>query len=301
MRVVASLTTMPDNYKKLEKTISYLKEQTYPLDEIYLSLPYKSKRLDIEYPEPSDYIKNNCKIVRCEDYGPITKIYAGLVSEHDPNTSIITFDDDMYYPSVIVEKLVEHSKFYKNSAIGSSGMLLKYNCPMCAIYPNIKGMKYNIANFYISKKGRNIDSLYGLAGVLYRRKFFPSNENLYKDFLSYAFYNDDMFLNDDITISGYLSLKNIKRRIFSDIPSVDFIYEEDTGLRKRFSYELSYNLDNFLNSMNSAIETSKKIGMFKHTEKMSCKDTIVANSLLPIIVILTIICLTLYLINFKFV
>src|SRR5947207_5308811 len=127
LRVVASLTTMPDQYSKVIKTLESLHAQTYKLDAIYLSLPEISRRLGTKYPPVPKEISDNCTIIKTPDVGPITKIYGGLLAESEPDTIIITFDNDMVYPDRMVEKLIENHKKYPNSAIGSAGMLLKFN------------------------------------------------------------------------------------------------------------------------------------------------------------------------------
>ena len=50
LRVVASLTTMPQQYDKVIRTLESLHSQTYKLDAIYLSLPEISRRLGTKYP-----------------------------------------------------------------------------------------------------------------------------------------------------------------------------------------------------------------------------------------------------------
>src|SRR5690606_35197916 len=148
-------------------------------------------------PEVDEEIKSMATIIRCEDYGPITKILGGLLMENDPETIIITFDDDINYPVNMVEKLIEHHKQFPNSAIGSSGMLLKNKCPNCGILPNEDNMIYRIPKFKVTKEGRKVDSIYGYPGALYIRKFFPIKENL-NQLLDYVFINQEMFINDDI-------------------------------------------------------------------------------------------------------
>lgn len=293
MRVVASLTTMPDRYFKVVETLKSLKEQTYKLDAIYLSLPDKSRRLQIPYPPVPEEISNLCTIVKCDDFGPITKIVGGILSEDDPNTVIITFDDDLIYPNNLVEKLMSHHKKYPNSAIGSSGMLLKYDCPMCAINPNEDYFFYRVAKFNIPEEGRRVDSIYGYPGALYVRKFFPAKKYLEEKFLNYALINHNTLMNDDIMISGYLSLHNIERRIFSKMPTVSFVVD-DNGVRVRNDNEISYDLDKFFQRMNLAINTAKSIGMYSTTESVDMSETIVGVAGIIIFSVLLIILLSIY-------
>lgn len=298
MRVVASLTTMPDRYFKIIKTLKCLRDQTYKLDAIYLSLPATSRRLNIPYPPVSDEISELCTVVHCTDYGPITKILGGLLQENDPNTVIITFDDDMMYPNNIVEALVNCHKRSPNAAIGSSGMLLKYDCPMCAITPNEDNFLFRIPKFAIPPEGRNVDSIYGYPGALYVRKFFPPNELLEPDFLNYALKSNNMLMNDDIVISGYLSLHNIERKIFPNMPVVGFVLDEETGERVRTDNEISYNLDKFFQRMNLSIAESKSLGMYVKTESLDVSETIIGISTIIVISVLIIICICIYILYF---
>lgn len=294
-KIVASLTTMPHQYDKVIRTLDSLHSQTYKLDKIYLSLPDTSRRLGTKYPPVPKEITDKCTIVHCNDMGPITKIYGGLLAEDAPETVIITFDNDMVYPDTMVEKLIEHHKEYPNSAIGSAGMLLGRGCPMCAINPNENNSLYNISKFFLPKSGRSIDSLYGYPGALYIRKFFPEKEKLEEEFFNYALINEATLLNDDIMISGYLSLHNIERRIFPNMPSVDFVKQD--GERKRTEVEISYNMDKFFQRMNVAIETAKSIGMYKTTEPMNFNETIFGVAAIIVIVIIIILVICYLLIN----
>jgi len=293
MRFVASLTTMPDKFSKLVRTLESLQHQTHKLDAIYLGIPEKSRRLGIKYPPVPSEIADLCTVVPCVDYGPITKIIGGLLKENDPETVIITFDDDMIYPENLVETLVNHHKKYPNSAIGSSGMLLKYNCPMCAITPNEGNFLYRIPKFPVPPEGRKIDSIYGYPGALYVRKFFPSKDKLEADFFNYALIDNDMLMNDDIVISGYLSMHNIDRRIFPNMPEVSFVL--DDGVRLRSTSEISYDLDRFFQRMNRAIDTSKSVGMYASTEPLDVSETIVGISFIVVLSLLTIALLVIYL------
>src|SRR5579862_1496481 len=109
MRVVASYTTLPSRYDVLQKSILSLKRQTHKLDAIYLTLPKKATRLNKEYPPISTELSSLCTVISSDiDYGPLTKIYGALVSENDPNTVIISCDDDVDFPDNFVETLISY-------------------------------------------------------------------------------------------------------------------------------------------------------------------------------------------------
>jgi len=261
MRVVATLTTMPDRYHKVVETIKSLRKQTFPLDAIYLGLPVKSERLNIPYPEPTEEMNKLCTVVRCKDYGPITKLLGALLSEQNPDTIIISFDDDMIYPRDMVQALVNKQISYPGIALGSSGMLVKYDCPSCAITPNEKYFHYNITKFYIPPDGRLVDSIYGYPGALYLRRHFPEVDNLYNEFLRYAMIDFECFMNDDVIISGYLSLVGVERRIFGGMPCVGHVLS-DEGEYIHSNNEISLNTNTFFSRMNKSIATAKANGMF---------------------------------------
>lgn len=295
IRVTASLTTMPNQYDKTILTLKSLHNQTYKLDAIYLSLPEKSRRLQIEYPEVPDELNKLCTVVRCNDMGPITKLLGGLLAEQNPNTLIISFDNDMVYPDTMVENLVKNHLKYPNSAIGSAGMLLRYGCPMCAITPNENNYLYNISKFNVPLEGRVVDSIYGYPGALYVRKFFPENSELNDKFLKYALINNETLLNDDIIISGYLSLNNIERRIFPNMPAVNFVLQN--GERKRTEAEISYDMDKFFQRMNISIDTAKSVGMYQETQPINFNESILGIGFIVIISIIIIIIICYLLIN----
>lgn len=289
MRVVGTLTTMPDRYFKLPQILQYLRSQTYPLDAIYVGIPHISRRLGIPYPDIPEEITNLCTVVRCLDYGPMTKILGALLSETDPNTVLISFDDDMVYPPDLVEQLLNKHSHYPNSALGSAGMLLRNTCPMCAITPNENFFPYHISKFAIPPEGRRVDSIYGYAGALYVRKFFPSIDRLEDELLSYALINHDMYMNDDITISGYLSKKGIERRIFAGLPEVGFIVPEGQKERIRSEHEISYDLPTFFHRMNSAINTAKEHGMYEITEPLDISESIFGITFVVIVAVILVI------------
>jgi len=90
-------------------------------------------------------------------------------------------------------------------------------------------------------------------------------------------------------------LNNIERRIFPNMPSVDFVKQD--GERKRTEAEISYNMDKFFQRMNIAIDTTKAIGMYKTTEPINFNETIFGIGAIIVIVILFILIICYLLIN----
>ena len=163
---------------------------------------------------------------------------------------------------------------------------------MCAITPNEDNALYRISKFHVPLEGRRVDSIYGYAGALYVRKFFPSNDKLEEEFLKPALINTDTLMNDDIMISGYISTRGIERRIFPNMPNVGFVLKG--GTRERVETEISYSLDKFFQRMNAAILKAKEIGMYSVTEPMDVSETIIGVAAIAVLSILVLIILLIY-------
>ncbi len=99
-----------------------LKTQVIQPDKIYVNLPYKSKRTGAEYIVPtflSTY--HNVQILRSDDHGPLTKLVPTLKAETDPETIIITVDNDKHYSQRMVSHLAWYSEQYDKAAWGMCG------------------------------------------------------------------------------------------------------------------------------------------------------------------------------------
>ena len=207
MRVVLSFSTIPSRVQYLSNIIDCLQKQTYPVDQIYLNLPYTSRREQKLYPPLPNLNLSNVKVVRCADYGPITKLYPVLTLEKDPSTIIITVDDDVQYNLNRVETLVKWCLKYPNAAIGGGGFIV--------------GNWYNFFGNIISPKDiTSVSVIEGNSACAYRRGFFNN------DLIDYTGAPSASFYHDDVWISGYLAKKGILRMIhpepfgtFQDLPN----------------------------------------------------------------------------------
>jgi hypothetical protein len=287
MRVVGSITTIPGRTLKLMRTLKSLRTQDYPLDAIYLGIPKESRRLKKPYPEFPDEIKQLCTIVSCEhDYGPCTKIVGGLLNEDDPDTIILTFDDDVIYSPNLVSSMLTYHKEYPNIAIGSSGILLKYGFPFYSTISNCKGNWNTMTGFELTKEGRSVDALCGFSSVLYVRKFFPIKQNLYEEFLKYPLMDNDVYFNDDIMISAFLSKHNIDRKIFPEIPIPNDGKVPDPEIDGLDGNEISFDKINFLQRFRRSINKVQEWGFFTETKPVALYETIGGH--IGIVVIFTI-------------
>ena len=94
-RIVVTMSTMPQNIIKMNETINSILKQTLRPHVIYINVPYINKRTNISYVVPPWLEQIELvKVLRGPDYGPITKLVPVFDVEKDPNTIIISVDDD---------------------------------------------------------------------------------------------------------------------------------------------------------------------------------------------------------------
>lgn len=220
-RLVVSITTVPSrlNTQRMRDVIYSIATQTLKPDVIYLSLPSWSRRLKKRYPEPDEWIRKYCKIVNVPDYGPITKLAGAILSEQDPETIIITCDDDIICQPNKLENVYNKCIKHPNAAICSYGFIIG-QFPFMGTFVRDDDKFPSLYTIQcLQYKETLVDVLFGYRTAAYRRKFFPYNEALIDQFLSRPLQDEDVFLNDDVYISAYLNNNNIQ--IFAyDTPGV---------------------------------------------------------------------------------
>jgi len=204
MKKIVSFTTIPSRIENINKTIDSIQNQTIKPDIMYVCIPYKCRRQEKkEYIIP-EFIKEyiNVKIIRTKyDYGPSMKLLPVLEHEKDPESIIITIDDDHIYSKEFIKTLINYSKIYPDSALGFNGWNVK---------PLINRKKYEFINKTMSEP-TGADVLEGYGGVLYKRKFF--NEEIFR----YEGFPEIAFNVDDVWISAHLAKNNIKRIVLPGV------------------------------------------------------------------------------------
>lgn len=132
-RVVVGLTTIPSRVKHLLPVVAALRDQTRVPDAIYVSVPkVSSKEKGVQYPikEISRILKKAAgKIGRVlvleEDHGPLTKLVGMWMHEkNDPQTLLITADDDQLYSNTFVETLLQGAESHPGAAVCLCGHIL---------------------------------------------------------------------------------------------------------------------------------------------------------------------------------
>ena len=204
-KVFVSLTTLPSRMRQLELTIASIERQRFKPDGILLGLPTMSKREGTPYAIPQELV-DRVTVISTEDRGPGTKLYSALDAIHDPDTIIITVDDDVEYEEHVLEKLVAASLRHPHAAIGFCG----WNAEKLIRGGDYELMYEENGNWPSNPAPANV--LEGYRGIAYRRGFFDA------DVLDYEFHEGAFFV-DDVWISGYLALKGIPRLVtrYSDV------------------------------------------------------------------------------------
>ncbi|QIK38604.1 hypothetical protein GWK36_12125 [Caldichromatium japonicum] len=196
MRIVVSLTTLPERWHLLVRTLESIQRQTQPPAAIYLWLP--RERFGEEVPQ--DYCFSGVDVRLSADLGPAMKLLPVLDIETDPETRIVTIDDDVEYPPGLIARLAELSNLYPDHALGFTGWVLDQpTAPTGVIHLNTSTMG--------SARFQPVHVLEGYRGVLYKRCFFDRAIWDHLNALS-AFR-----WHDDILLSGYLGSRGIERLV----------------------------------------------------------------------------------------
>jgi len=210
-RIAVTLTTLPKHLDRLTEVLDSLHRQTLPPDVIYLNVPKGiSKRTGKEYVldnNVTDQLEKHyklIKILRVIDYGPATKLIPAIDEESDPNTLLITADDDFIYHEETVRHIAWYSYHHPDVAWSTCGWGFQW----------IPFHKVGVVPVYTywpfrGKNGRRADVLQACCGIGYRRSFFTDVEALKNP-------EKECFTTDDIWISGNLERNNIDRAL---IPS----------------------------------------------------------------------------------
>lgn len=235
LNIVISLTTAQQRINKIKPTIESILRQSIQPNKIYLNIP---NQLNNKYILPNWLTKEPSVIInRTKDYGPATKLIPTLEQERDPNTIIITLDNQIFYPKHIVRDLIKQYlpdthkiNYKKNSAITGIGLIILF------------GPTFEPIQTKMIAGDRPSISVVNLGGVAYKRSFF----------------NDDIFslpdnmpttciLSDDLIISAYLFTNNISIVKISGISYNEVM--QNLLLKYNLPDEYYYNYANCLASL----------------------------------------------------
>jgi len=168
---------------------------------VHLNIPYSHNYARTVLPDwvPSWLEKYpHLKIFRCPDFGPITKIYPTIQRVTDPETIIITVDDDLYYCPGFIEAHLRGREKYPDCAIGYAGI------------HSIEPYGWHFATSV--NVDMRVRMLEGYKTVSYKRSFFDDE----LDKFVFAHWNDDY------SLGAYLGYKNIHKMVLAWEHDTDF-------------------------------------------------------------------------------
>jgi hypothetical protein len=192
MKIVASMTTMPNRIDLIRITLDSLRNQSVPIDHIEINIPYKCVRTGEDYVIP-EWLENypNLEIYRTEDYGAITKVAPTLIRyRDDEETYVWSVDDDIDYSNITLSVLLrQHNPSIKRILAYSVGSMNKGG-----FIGNIARADYGIL-------------LEGYGTVLYPPRCIG------EDFLSHVEITSaipDCKVSDDVILSNYFYGRGIR-------------------------------------------------------------------------------------------
>jgi len=189
--IVISLTTSPNRISKIEQVLDRIMNQTVVPSAIVLNLPFVFKRTSEKFGEIPQFIASNpiIKINRCEDIGPSTKVLPTSELFTDPETIIISIDDDTLYKETMIETLLHYHRLFPETVITGLDHFLKIDTPS------------NIDTSKIPQNMHFSEFIEGYSGVLYTKDILDKI-NISKEYIESI--PNYCFQADDFIISNYL-------------------------------------------------------------------------------------------------
>lgn len=195
-RFIVSLTSFPARISQIWITIETILRQSFKPDEIILWLDEEQFK-GIELPETLVRLKSRGLTIRfCNDLRSHTKYYYAI--QQFPNDTIITLDDDCYYPNNILSKLIDLHNKYPNAICSNRvhKIVLDNN--------NIRPYKKWKHNYKGILTPSHVLVQTGVSGVLY-----PPN-SLNKDVLLLDIFKEKCRYADDLWLKVHSFRNNTK-------------------------------------------------------------------------------------------
>jgi len=198
--IVVSLTTTLDRINKIQPVLKSLYRQSIKPDRIYLNISRDRGDGNEKYIIPA-WLKTDPKVIvnRTKDYGPAIKLIGTLEKEHDPDTIIITVDDNHIYPKHSIRDIVKQyllgtykTNYKLSSVVTTDGLNILFK-------PN-----FELEEKPITLGDRPSLNVLGSSVVAYKRKFFKDDIFSLMDNMP-----KNCFLSDDFMVSTYLLSKGI--------------------------------------------------------------------------------------------
>jgi len=219
-KLIVSLTTFPGRINTVYKTISTLLQQTVKPDEVVLWLA-DEQFPNRELPENLTRLQQfGLSIKWCEDIRSFKKLVPSL--REFPNDTIITADDDIFYPNNYVESLYQEHLKNPDVIIANRAFVIKKKQNKYSI--NARNYAYN--KTYLPHYTNEFMTGYG--------SLFPPN-SLHTDVLRSDIFMEMMPTNDDVWFWGMAVRNNTKIKVNKNGYKLRLIIDrsvQDCGLWK---------------------------------------------------------------------
>jgi len=201
-----SLSSIPSRFQSVKQVINSSNQQTIKPKKIFLNIPFSYKRFpdikDIDLDILKDVKDDNFQIIRCEDYGPGTKLLGSISLLKDFDYVILVDDDHFYHPR-ICEILNKYFRSNKEQA---------YSFFAVKIYDLVMGQ--------------------GADGFLINSSHLDGILDFYNKYVKNYKY---CFLNDDFWISFFL--KKFKNKQVCSLEDVVIKEINEKYIYKKINYE----------------------------------------------------------------
>lgn len=228
MEIILSFTTTPDRIHHIEPMLQSLKRQKALGQRIWLWLchHYSRSGQTMSKTQVPDFVhKYGVEVHFTEDFGSNTKLLPTVQAIQDPDTILITVDDDTLYPEHWLEGLVQATKKDSSRAYGYRGKIFTPKRAGFFFRPTLKYKNTKTVMPGAKEMSQLVDLLTGVWGICYRRSFFTESY-LNLDQCPAALHNDDIWVN------GQLARLDIKRLCLPSPGNFHDIDMESVGIRR---------------------------------------------------------------------
>lgn len=196
--IVASITSYPARFRSLHLTLKSIILQNAPADKILLWIAYQDQS---QLPKNVVNLakKGLIEILFTEDTRSYKKIIPSL--SNYPDATIVTFDDDVFYPKNTLQKLVELSRLYPNRVIANRTH--QVTCNQHEIIDPYRSWIKNTSN----PKQPQVNFQTGIGGVLYPPRSLSCQVLKQELFTELAPHGDDIWLYWMMRLNGNVALQ----------------------------------------------------------------------------------------------
>jgi hypothetical protein len=207
--VIMTLTTLPSRIQRIDATLKSLLRQTVSPAAIHVNVPRTSRREQAPYRIPA-WLEclHTVRVVRCEDFGPSTKLIPALL-EADPEQRLLVVDDDRIYHPHFVEQMIAVADAHPDAAVAGSG----WDAPSdltdrpTTLLATLLGRPPAPIKCTRVRGVREVDVMQGFSGYLVKPKFFDRIA-----LTDYTGAPEAAFFVDDVWISAQCRARKLVAR-----------------------------------------------------------------------------------------